>query len=226
MKLNVRFIVILIACGGLGILIPQKAHAQFERLYIKPDLGGTLTSDTELKEFFGEPLAPGSKVKFDPGFRFGFAAGWNFTEWMSLEGETGYQGGWIKSITDASRVDSLFEHVPIMANLRLECPRCKWVTPYIGGGVGGSFTIIDADNITIGGTSMSGADSSFVFAYQAFGGIRFRIDEKMGIGIEYHYFHADGAEWHAEFSTGTASDTMRFGGTDTHSLSVAFQLRF
>ena len=52
------------------------------------------------------------------------------------------------------------------------------------------------------------------------------VIERMGLAVEYHYFHADGAEWRAEFTFGAGTDRMRFGGTETHAVSVAFDYHF
>jgi opacity protein-like surface antigen len=225
MKMNVGLISLL-ACSGLVGLAPSAAQAQWNRFYVKADAGGNWTHDTDLKEFFGEPLAPGTKVKFDPGGRFGIAAGYHLTDWFATEIETGSFVNSIDSITDATVVDAVFSNVPLLVNVRLECPRCDRIKPYIGGGVGGSFPVIDADRIEIGNSFMHGTDSTAVFAYQAFGGLRFRLNDQMGLSLEYHYFHADGADWKAEFAFGTGSDHMRFGATDTHAVSIAFDFRF
>jgi opacity protein-like surface antigen len=212
----------LICVGGLLLLCPVASQAQVEKLYIRADAGGNLTHNTELKEFFGESLAPNSKVKFDPGVRFGIAAGYQLTDWFAPELQTGIMANSIESITDASRVDAVFSNVPLLGGVRLQCPYWQRFQPYLGGGAGASFPVLDADRITIGGTSIHGSDADAVFAYHAFGGLRFKLNDRMGLGLEYHYFHADGARWEADFT----SDKMRMGGTETHAVSIAFDFHF
>ena len=112
-------------------------------LYVRGDLGGNLTQSTGLKEFFG-PVNPGSRVEFDPGVRFGVAVGYQFTDWFSLEGQTGFMANNISSITDATRLDAQYANVPFLANVRLQLPCHCRVTPYIGAGAGGSTTILDS----------------------------------------------------------------------------------
>jgi len=226
MKMNVGLWRILIACGGLALVAPFGAQAQFGQFYVKADLGGEWTHDTGLKEFFGEPLTSGSKVKFDPGARFGIAAGYYLTHWLAVEAETGVMANEIDTITDATRVDASFSNVPLLFNVRFQCPHADRLVPYCGGGVGASFPVIDAEKIEIGGTSMHGSDSDAVFAYQALAGLRYKLNSRMGLSLEYHYFHADGAEWKAEFSEGTSSDRLRFGATETHAVSIAFDFHF
>jgi len=224
--MKLRFGLSALTLGALFALSVSTAHAQYKRFYVKGDVGGNWTHDIDLKEFFGESLTPGSKVKLNRGGRFGIAGGYHVTDWFSTELETGVFANSIDTITDASRVDAVFSNVPLLGNVRFECPRFDRVTPYFGGGAGASFPVIDVDRIEIGSTSMEGSDADAVFAYQAFAGLRFRLNEHMGLSVEYHYFHADGAEWKAEFISGTGSDRLRFGASETHAISIAFDYRF
>jgi len=225
MKIKVgSFAVVL--CGSLLLFAAARAQAQVgNRFYFKADIGGNWTQDADLREFFGEPLTAGAKVKFDPGLRLGFTTGFRVTEWFSPEVETGIMASEIKSISGSSSSDAWFYNVPLMFNIRLQPPHMYTVVPYVGIGTGVSFPSIDVDRISIGNTSIfDGSDSDAVWAYQAFAGLRFKINENMGISVEYRYFHADSAQWEADFATG--SEKFRFGQTETHCVSLAFDFRF
>jgi opacity protein-like surface antigen len=65
-----------------------------------------------------------------------------------------------------------------------------------------------------------------VFAYQAFAGVRFAINERMGLSIEYHYFATTDSEMRADVTVGTSSDQVQLGGTATHTATIAFDYRF
>lgn len=226
MKTHSTAIVVLAACSAL-VLAAVPAFAQNNRVYSRGDLGGQVIQDTKLREFFGEALAPDTKVVFDPGIRIGFAAGFRITDWFSVEGESGIMANNIKSITDANSVEATLVNIPFMLNTRFECPgkRCI-VAPYFGGGLGVSSSIVDADHIDIGSTVMSGTVTTAVFAYQAFGGIRFRLNDRMGISLEYHYFATTDSSWDVDATAGTTSNRMKFGGTQTHAASIAIDARF
>jgi hypothetical protein len=56
--------------------------------------------------------------------------------------------------------------------------------------------------------------------------LRFAINEQMGLSVEYHYFRAEGSNMNADLTSGLASDRVKLGRTETHSVSVAFDLRF
>jgi len=214
-------------CRGIGLLgLLSTSYGQEVGWYVKADAGGNLTRDTDLKEFFG-PVEPGTKVKFDPGYRFGFGGGYQLTSWFAAEGEVGFMGNRINSITGATEVhDAWFMNVPFLVNARLQWPNRSLITPYIGGGVGFSEAILDVGHITLDGTSLHGDNADTVFAYQGFAGLRCRLNERMGLSLEYRYFAADPAEWRSDFAFGTASDRMRFGSTQTHAISLAFDFRF
>jgi opacity protein-like surface antigen len=199
---------------------------QGSRFYIKADAGGTITQDTDLKEFFGS-VAPGTKVKFDPGFRAGVTGGYQLTDWFAGEVELGFMENRIDSITGADRVhDAWFANVPFLVNGKLQYPNSSPLTPYIGAGVGFSEALIDVDQIDLGGTSLHGDMNDTVFAWQAFAGLRYRINDQMGLSVEYRYFAADSASFQPDFTSGTPSDTMRLGRTQTHAISLAFDFRF
>ncbi len=196
------------------------------RAFVAGDIGGEWTLDTHVKNFFDDPLAPGAKVKFDPGVRFGFSGGYFVTDFMAIGGETGVMANWIDSVSGPSIVhDVYFSNVPFLATLRFQCPsRCSFI-PYFGGGVGGSATVLDADQLTIGLTTMHGSDATVVFAYEAFGGFRFRISPEMSLGVEYRYFATGDPEWEAEDFFG-GHNHMSFAGVQTHNVSFTFEYNF
>ncbi len=232
MNNKLGFLPLCIVCACIAVPVTATAGDEEGRFYIKGDLGGNYTPDADLKEFFG-PVEPGSKVKFDPGFRFGIHGGYNVTDWFAPELEVGVMGNWIKSITGATRVhDAVFMNVPSMANLKFQLPNQSRVIPYIGGGAGVSMSILDADEITISyqgrTTSLTGSDATAVFAYQGFAGVRFKLNESMTLDLEYRYFATQEPEWTAEevFYPPPPSDRTSFGRIQTHAVSLTFDYRF
>ena len=204
MKTSLRSIVVSAFCCGAALTC-FTVDGQDSNFYVRGGLGVAWTHDPDLKEFFG-PVAPGSKVKLDPGVRFGAVGGYQLTDWFAAEFETGVTANSIDSITGAIKAEAVISRVPLLLNARFEWPSKCPLTPYIGGGVGGATTIIAADPIVIGGTRMKGSDADVVFAYQAFAGLRYKINERMGVSLEYHYFASDAAEWQASSTSGTTSE--------------------
>lgn len=214
--------------GSLAVslfVFAARAQDPLLGLYFKADAGGNWTEDADLKEFFGA-VTPGSKISFDAGPRFGLTAGYDVLEFLGFEAQLGFMENEISSITDASELDARFISIPFMANARVHLPTYFRVSPYAGAGVGGASSILDADRITINGTSLEGSDVDTVFAWQAFAGLRFYITQHMGLSFEYRYFESDGAKWRADFAFGTDTDVVRFGKIRTHAVSVAFDWTF
>src|SRR6266403_1434529 len=130
MKKISRLLVLVSMTSGIALLSAVPAQGQQGRFYVRGDVGGNLTQDTDLKEFFG-PVAPGTKVKFDPGFRFGVAGGCQATDWYAAEAELGFMDHNIDSITGASRGhDAWFVNVPFLVNAKFQWPNRTLLTPY------------------------------------------------------------------------------------------------
>jgi len=229
MKRASTAVIVLGACAALALLAPARAHCQQGHWYLKGDFGGNWTQDTDVKDwFFNEQVQPGSKMKFNPGVRFGIAGGFFITDWWSTEFETGVMANdvdFISAETGAnvpSHVDATFENVPFLVNFRFQCPRWDLLSPYFGGGVGGAVTILDADHIDRGFGGESGTATDGVFAYQAFGGLRYKLNEQMGLSLEYRYFGTESPNLEADFTPGR----IKLGGAATHSVSLAFDWKF
>lgn len=219
----------LVLCSTLGVLTAcavSNAQAEKGKFYVTADAGGVVTVDTELKEFFGEPLAPNSEISFDPGFRLGVRGGYGVTDWFDAEVETGFMANNIDSVTGASESDGSLANFPFLVNARFHCPALSRVCPYFGGGVGGSTTILSADDLVIGGTLLDGTTAGIAFAYQAFAGVKVAINERMSLSIEYHYFGTSSTEMDADVTVGTPSDEIRLGGVASHAATIAFEYRF
>src|SRR5215471_16907476 len=168
MKSMIRKLVSLIVLGGIictaglshaqqepGVAAPAPSRAPEETgFYIQGDIGGQWTHDIKLNEFFGVPLTPDSKIKLDPGLRAGVSGGYQFCSFFALEGELGFMGNHIDSITSATFIhDAYVANLPFLVNAKFMLPNRTIVTPFVGAGVGFSQTILDVDNISIQDTA-------------------------------------------------------------------------
>ena len=210
----------------IAALLTASASAEQNRFYLRGDVGGTSTRDVELREFFGQALAPNTEIELDPGIRFGIRAGYGLTDWLSAEVETGVTANRIKSITGALEAEGALANVPLLLNARLHLPDSSRVSPYIGAGFGLANTVLTGDNITIGGTTLNGTTADAVFAYQVFAGLDFALNDRMSIGAEYRFFHAEPSNMTADLTVGTPTDRVKLGRVETHAVSVAFKFRF
>ena len=227
MKTKFQYPIALTICI-IVLLSLLPAQSQVEgRGYFDGDIGGSIMPDADFEEYFGNPIASGSEVEFDPGFRIGLRAGYGVTDWFAAELETGLMVNSIDSISGATESDAFMSNIPCLVNARFQLSQFDRLTPYFGVGVGFSVTTLDADNIAFGGGWLEGTMSTVVFAYQGFAGLRYNFNDNMGVSLEYRYFATTEPEWEADVIYGPAgSDSIGFGRIQSHVFSIAFQFRF
>ncbi len=183
--------------------------------YAGADLGVALTSDARLREFPG--TTGGVDVEFDPGVRLSLNGGWRFADWVRAGGEFGVISHTIKG------AEATFGHFPLMANVEFQIPNSTPLVPFFGGGPGISITTIsiDDDNLN-GGDFVDGSSADAVFAWQAYAGLRFKINDRMSVGAVYKYFAAEATTWDVR----RTSSEIRFGRTRSQSISASFSMDF
>lgn len=215
--MNVHFqsLSVVAVWGGL-VLSEAPGNAGEERgFYVGADVGGTIAESVSLKEFPDAP--PGGEVKFHPGARLSLNGGYRFNNWFSLGAETGYLFNMVKG------ADIALSQTPLLGNVEFRLPNESPLEPFIGGGPGFSVTVITLDNDGLnGGSGVDGNAADAVFAWQAYGGVRYKINERMSVGLLYKYFEADASRWNV---SDTAQD-IRFGRAHVHSFSASFQVNF
>jgi opacity protein-like surface antigen len=195
--------------------------------YLHFDAGPAVTEDTDLKRFAGP--SPGVEVEFDPGLHFGAAGGFQVTPWFAAELETGFTANYIDRLRGTSGIalhNSSFSNVPLLANVVFRYPTPIGLIPFIGAGAGMSFSTLDADEITDHSTFVvDGTDTDAVFAYQAFAGLRYRLNEQMDLGLQYKYFYSDSASWDVDVYF-YSNDRIKFDSIHSHLVAFTFTLRF
>jgi opacity protein-like surface antigen len=185
------------------------------------EAGAAYIQDAELTSFFDE-AASGAKVSFDPGFRAGLGVGYRFTKVLSGELEAGFQYNTMKSIEGAARSDARIYQVPLMANLVLQWFNKTRLVPFLSAGVGSYYTYLDADDVRIGSTRISGSSDSFTFAYQGTGGFRYDFSRALGLGLSYRYSVADAPAWKYSDPDGV----MKLDALRNHTACIHFGFRF
>jgi opacity protein-like surface antigen len=214
--MNLNLSTVRVAAGCCFALLTLPAVAQDRGFYFNADAGVALADDVSVESFLG---ARGGDLELDPGMRLSVAGGYNFCEYFGLQAETGF----IFNSIDGSDGDAALSHVPLLldAVFRYDKPNSRWV-PFVGAGLGGDLSVISFDQVHYGGGVLDGSDSSLVFAWQLFGGVRFKLNDRMSLGGGYKFYSADGAEWNVEHtSRDIETDTAR-----VHSILVDFNMKF
>ncbi len=197
--------------GFLAALVwlarPPVVNAQeWGRFYVNADLGPSFIQDTTVRQF-GVPVS-GFTLEFDPGVRFGISAGYHITDWFAAELDTGYLYNAVKNI------NAELYQAPMLLNWVFQTPRKKPFTAFCGAGIGGVGSYLWIDDLGVNGN-----DDDLVFAWQAFAGARFQINERMALGLVYKYLETEGPRWDSDFLIETS--TVR-----NHSVGVTFTYKF
>ena len=184
------------------------------------EVGANVIEDAKLEEFFNQPVSD-NKVKFDPGFRGAIALGTEITRYLAAEVEGAFHYNSIKSIGGAASAQGDLYQFPVLANIVLQFPNRSRLVPVIGGGVGATFSILDAKNITLGTVRFSGNEETWSFTYQGYAGLLYQFRPDMALGLTYHYVNNDGPSW-----DDSAGNNVKFNRIGSHSLALTFNFRF
>lgn len=222
------------------------AHAQYYWYgpegvgpYLRAGIGPTFFQDSNLKgySFSSSPGVPGftgpsGKVSYDTGFTFAGAFGWAFNKFVALDFQTGYTWGRMNNVENYTQDGSTMGNVPFLGNLTLSLPiPHTTIVPYIGGGVGGADSILDAHDFfpSAAGPGANnineifGSEDDVVFAWQAFAGVRFMLNPNVSLGVGYNFF----ATGNPTFSYPPSPNLNAvFQGVRTHTIMFTFQVNF
>ncbi len=205
-------------CGLAGLRSASAESYYADGLYGWYEGGPALVEDAKVQDFFGETI-DGNKMKFDTGFHFGLGIGREVTQFFRVELESGFNYNSIKSIGDATASSGNIYRVPVLANLVLQYPNRTRFVPMIGAGAGAHWAVLDAQNISLGSTSLNDDSSTWTFGYQGYAGVRYQFRENMNLGVFYHYSVADGPSWEFDSAPG---GNFKLDSLRTHTLSLTF----
>ena len=201
MKTRTHLAAVAGAALAVAMALPAGAADPDRGLYFNAEAGANWASDVS--------VGGGGSAALDIGFRFGAAVGYNINKYVGVEFDTGWVWNNFKDF------DGSLSHIPIMANAVFRYPiSTKWEA-YAGGGVGGSYSILNVDDF---GVSDSSGD--FVFAWQGLAGVRYKLKENMTLGVGYKYFGT------AEGNYDIAGASVSIGNVHNHTVGVVFNMKF
>lgn len=189
------------------------------RGYFRGDIGPAISEDMGA-DFF--PGVGSVTLDLDPGMRLGVAGGAEFGGFFALEFETGFIINGIDDIPGFIDVDGYVSQVPFLVNAIFQFRNNTGLTPFIGAGAGGSATGINLDDADALAVEVDGYASDVVFAWQAFAGLKFELNENLSVGIMYKYFWSDDGEWEVDDSI----RDIEFEGMRSHSISAVVTFTF
>jgi opacity protein-like surface antigen len=149
--------------------------------------------------------------------------------WLAFEFETGYAFNGLDRLGYDEELDALLFQVPLLANVVVQCNNFGRFKPYVGVGVGGVMSLFMIDDLVTTGSGsvyLEGGESDMVFAYHAFAGMRYEIDDRWSVGLLYRCMGSSAASWEIEDDFGGSFGEIGFDDLVTHSISAQFELKF
>lgn len=211
---------LLLACA---LALPMAAAAQDAEgpgagTYVRFGAGIAIVEDIEgfFDSTFGSRLD--YELNLDPGVRIDVAPGYNFNDFLGVELNTGFVWNSVDAIelADGRRgsVEGDLLQIPIMGNVVARIPTPMQLTPFVGAGGGGAYVRLSNDE-------SDEAGDDFFAAFQLFGGVKYEIDEVLGVGLVYKYMHV-----FSEDEETVGSESAGLGDLTTHSISAVVTFNF
>jgi opacity protein-like surface antigen len=197
--------------------------------FFRMGLGAAVFQDGRLTGFGGPA---DSKVNYDVGFAADGAVGYAFNKYLAVDFEIGAVGTRIDSVPGFFSNDTFVDNVPFIVNLTLSLPiPHTLITPYVGAGAGGSLSVFNTDGFGNGSVAVFGGGSSdqtdFVFAWQAFAGVRVNLNPNMSLSVGYKYFTTEDTSFtYPPAFGGGPNFRLSFDGVKTHCVLVSFRCTF
>jgi opacity protein-like surface antigen len=179
--------------------------------YFGPELGIAFQEDVNLQnvnidtEILNAAVvgSAGGSLTMSAGIRFNFTAGYRPVDWFAVEFAPGIIWNKMSSynlqlsgtiVGDAVSttlpldVEGGYFQVPLVVNFIFKIPtNSPWV-PYIGGGIGASYTYMNWSRLSYAGVSadLSNVDGScWSLAYQGIAGWDYKITDKVSLSLKY-----------------------------------------
>ena len=186
--------------------------AELSGFYIAPELGVAFQQDVNLQNVsYVETIegigalagTAGGSLTMSAGIRFNLPVGYRPIDWFAVEFApgiiwnkmtsynlqlSGTIDGDPESTTLPLDVEGGYFQVPLVVNFIFKIPtNSPWV-PYIGGGIGASYTYMNWSRLSYAGVSadLSNVDGScWSLAYQGIAGWDYKITDKVSLSLNY-----------------------------------------
>ena len=180
--------------------------------YVGPEIGAAFQQDVNLQDvnfdttILGADVlgSAGGSLTMSAGIRFNLPIGYQPVEWFAIEFAPGIiwnqlssynlalngtiDGGAQQSVTLPIDLEGSYYQVPLVVNFIFKIPTDSPWVPYIGGGIGASYTYMNWTRISYAGVSqdLSNVDGScWSLAYQGIAGLDYKITDEVSLGLKY-----------------------------------------
>ena len=186
--------------------------SELSGFYVGPEIGAAFQQDVNLQDvnfdttILGADVlgSAGGSLTMSAGIRFNVPIGYQPVEWFAVEFAPGIiwnqlssynlalngtiDGGAQQSLTLPIDLEGSYYQVPLVVNFIFKIPTDSPWVPYIGGGIGASYTYMNWTRISYAGVSqdLSNVDGScWSLAYQGIAGLDYKITDEVSLGLKY-----------------------------------------
>jgi opacity protein-like surface antigen len=183
--------------------------------YVGPEIGVAFQQDVKLQNVnYAERIlgtsyegTAGGSLTMSAGIRFNFPIGYQPVDWFAIEFAPGIiwnkMSSWNLEVNGSATnssgsisgqlnapidVEGGYFQVPLVVNFIFKIPTDSPWVPYIGGGIGASYTYMNWTRLSYGGISqdISNVDGScWSLAYQGIAGLDYKITDEVSLGLKY-----------------------------------------
>jgi opacity protein-like surface antigen len=183
-------------------------------IYFNADLGGVLTQDLIVRN-------AGQKVPFDPGIGGNLSVGFDVTDALAVELQTGATSSSLhvngSSVPAFSGFDVNFYQVPLLANVIFKAPLPGGLTPYVGAGAGGVVSELELHH-----RSYYESDTDITPGYQALAGVKCALNRHTELGVGYRFLGTSSHTWFANNPSAYTSTGPTFSHSILATLTISF----
>jgi opacity protein-like surface antigen len=189
----------------------SNSMAELSGFYVGPELGVAFQQNVNLQDINGNVAIEGLDIEgtisgsltMSPGIRFNLPLGYQPVDWFAVEfapgiiwnnisswniDANGLVNGTPASINTQVALEGSYYQVPLVVNFIFKIPTDSPWVPYIGGGIGASYTYMNWTQVSYGGISedLSNVDGScWSLAYQGIAGLDYKITDEVSLGLKY-----------------------------------------
>ncbi len=174
----------------VALLVLSSASAPvfaLEHDYFGASIGLNLAQDSSL-DYRDQSQA--FDTPFDPGLSLSAFFGHDYGNQVRFEGEVGYRSNTVEKFESAGTnlgADGDLTLYSLLFNVFWDIKTTTRLTPYLGGGLGGAFVVLDAEpNFS----TVSFDDDDTVFAYQVGVGAGYEVNSNLTVDFGYRFFSA------------------------------------
>lgn len=171
--------------------------------------------------------------EFESSGLAGAAIGYEFNEWFRADISAEYRmragydgldrydqgnnGSFADGVDGTNQYTADKHEFLVMANAFVDLGTYHGITPYVGGGVGASYTMIDNlvdSNVPQGGVAFAADNGEWAFAWALHAGLGYEVNDRMTLDFGYRYL---------DIGDASSGDVIAFGGANNIANPLGFE---